>query len=175
MKVLAKKMSSLGLLRLKLIIGTITMVTAMISLPVGIAIIDAALLLNPYVLGTIIAGMLFFGLVAFFGFIRPYLIYNKSPDVLVETDGEFLYIHSKREAKILLKDIELATVYVSLPFLFQNDFLEELIIHLFSENYGTVHLDISGYRSFKLRFVSNVQDTGDNLIRFIQASIDNAN
>ena len=168
MKILAKKMSSLGLLKLEMALGTATMAAAVIILPASIAWIDYTLLLNPYVLGVIFLGMLLFASVAYFLFIRPYFIYRSMPEVLVETDGEFLYIHAKKEAKIPLSDIELATVYVDLPFIYQKEFITEIIIHLFSEEYGTVTLELPGHGNFKMRFVSNAEETGDSLIGFFK-------
>ena len=99
MKVLVRKMSSLGLLKFRMISGTILMTAAMISIPVLIACMDVTLFLNPYVLGFVIAEMLFFGLVVYFFCIRPYFTYRALPEVLVETDGEFLYIHSKKRGE----------------------------------------------------------------------------
>jgi hypothetical protein len=79
MKILAKKMNKLGLLKFHFITGTLTMVIAMILLPVGIISIDLSLMTNPYVLGFILIAMLGFGLVGYFYCIRPYISYNKLP------------------------------------------------------------------------------------------------
>ena len=166
MRALIRKMNGLGLLKLELIIGTLIMAAAVIGLPAGIMSIDIALMANPYVLGVVLIGILMFGSVGFFCFVRPYILYRKLPEVQAETDGEFLYIHTKKEAKIPLSDIELATVYVDLPFIYQKEFLVEIIIHLFSEEYGTVTLELPGHGNFKMRFVANAEDTGDSLIRF---------
>ena len=172
MRILVRKMSSLGLLKVEIIIGTIIMAAAVIGLPLGIALTDITLMSNPYVLGVVGIGMLLFSLVGYFIFIRPYILYRKLPAVQVETDGEFLYIHSKKEAKIPLLSLESATVYVELPYILQKEFLSEFIIHIFSEHYGTVILEIPGYGKFKMRFVSNAEDTADNLIRFIKDTLD---
>ena len=172
MRILVRKMSSLGLLKVELIIGTLIMAAAVIGLPVGIALTDVTLMLNPYVLGVIGVGMLLFGLVGYFIFIRPYILYRKLPAVQAETDGEFLYIHSKKEAKIPLSNLESATVYVDLPYIYQKEFLSEFIIHIFSEYYGTVILELPGYGKFKMRFVANAEESGDNLIRFIREVLD---
>ena len=172
MRILVRKMSSLGLLKVELIIGTLIMAAAVIGLPVGIALTDVTLMLNPYVLGVIGVGMLLFGLVGYFIFIRPYILYRKLPAVQAETDGEFLYIHSKKEAKIPLSKLESATVYVDLPYIYQKEFLSEFIIHIFSEYYGTVILELPGYGNFKMRFVANAEESGDNLIRFIREVLD---
>ena len=98
MKILVKKMSSFGILKVQMIVGAIIMLVALIALPVGIISGDPSLILNPYVLGVVLIGMLMFGSFAYFLFIRPYFIYRKSPEVLAETDGEYVYIHGKKEA-----------------------------------------------------------------------------
>jgi hypothetical protein len=162
-------MNSFGILKAQMIIGTITMLAAMLALPIGIAVADASLLLNPYLLFTVIIGMLMFGAAAYFLFIRPCRIYRQLPEVLAETDGEYLYIHGKKEAKIPLCDLGGTTYFVHLPFLYSNEFLAVLLVHLFSEKYGDLDLDIPGYGSYKLRFVSNVQGTADELISFINS------
>ena len=115
--------------------------------------------------------MLMFGLFAYFLFIRPYFIYRKSPDVLAETDGEYLYLYGKKQAKIPLSELEGASVFVSLPFLYSKEFIAVLMIHLFSEQYGDLTLDVPGYGSYKLRFVSNVRETADELLTFLNESV----
>ena len=76
MTALVRKMSKLGILKFEMIIGAIIMIAAMILLPVGIAIGDASLLLNPYVLGVVIIGMLMFGSFAYFLFFSSDIIYT---------------------------------------------------------------------------------------------------
>ena len=171
MRILVTKMKSFGILRAQLIIGALVMLAAMIMLPVGIMQVDPSMLLNPYVLGVVIIGMLMFGLFAYFLFIRPYFIYRKSPDVLAETDGEYLYLYGKKQAKIPLSELEGASVFVSLPFLYSKEFIAVLMIHLFSEQYGDLTLDVPGYGSYKLRFVSNVRETADELLTFLNESV----
>lgn len=171
MKILVKKMSSFSILKVQMIIGAIIMVAAMVMLPVGIAVVDISLLLNPYLLGVVIIGMVMFGSFAYFLFIRPYFIYRKLPDVLVETDGEYLYIHGKKEAKIPLAELAGTGTFVHLPFLFSKELVAVLVTHLLSENYGDLDLDIPGYGSYKLRFVSNVQKTSNELIAFINEAL----
>ena len=168
MKTLVKKMSKFGVLKFEMLLGAIVMVAAMIALPVGIMTGDASLILNPYVLGVVLIGMLMFGLFAYFLFMHPYFIYRKSPEVLAETDGKFLYIHGKKQAKIPLSAFADAMVTYHLPFIYSNEFVAVLIIHLFSEKYGDLTLDVPGYGSYKLRFVSNVQKTADELIAFLR-------
>ena len=171
MRILVTKMKSFGILRAQLIIGALVMLAAMIMLPVGIMQVDPSMLLNPYVLGVVIIGMLMFGLFAYFLFIRPYFIYRKSPDVFAETDGEYLYVYGKKQAKIPLSELEGASVFVSLPFLYSKEFIAVLMIHLFSEQYGDLTLDVPGYGSYKLRFVSNVRETSDELLTFLNESV----
>ena len=171
MRILVTKMKSFGILRAQLIIGALVMLAAMIMLPVGIVQVDPSMLLNPYVLGVVIIGMLMFGLFAYFLFIRPYFIYRKSPDVLAETDGEYLYLYGKKQAKIPLSELEGASVFVSLPFLYSKELIAVLMIHLFSEQYGDLTLDVPGYGSYKLRFVSNVRETADELLTFLNESV----
>ena len=171
MRILVTKMKSFGILRAQLIIGALVMLAAMIMLPVGIMQVDPSMLLNPYVLGVVIIGMLMFGLFAYFLFIRPYFVYRKSPDVLAETDGEYLYLYGKKQAKIPLSELEGASVFVSLPFLYSKEFIAVLMIHLFSEQYGDLTLDVPGYGSYKLRFVSNVRETADELLTFLNESV----
>lgn len=171
MKVLVRKMSSLGLLKFRMISGTILMTAAMISIPVLIACMDVTLFLNPYVLGFVITEMLFFGLVVYFFCIRPYFTYRALPEVLVETDGEFLYIHSKKEAKIPISEIEEVVAFAELPYIYQKEFLAEFIIHVFSEEYGTLVLEFSKQGKFKIPFVSQVRDTADTFIGVVNALI----
>ena len=118
-------------------------------------------------IGVVVVGMLFFGLVGFFMFIRPYLLYRKLPAVQAEADSEFLYIHTKKEAKIPLSELSEATVRVDLPYLLQKEFLREFIIHLFSEEYGDVILEIPGYGVYRMRFVANAELSANELARFI--------
>jgi hypothetical protein len=168
MKALVTKVSKKKLLQLYLIGGALCMAVIMLILPISLMVLDITLMTNPYVLCVVAAGMLFFGLVGYFGYLRPYLSYCKMPAVLVETDGEFLYIHGKKEAKIPLAELTYATADAQLPFLFQKEFVEDMVIQLFSESYGTLELDIDGFGTYKLRFVSQVEDTADELIAFLQ-------
>ena len=167
MRVLIRKMKGLGLLKLELVIGALIMAAAVIGLPAGIMSIDIALMANPYVVGVVIIGILMFASVGFVCFVRPYILYRKLPDVQAETDGEFLYIYAKKEAKIPLSSLSDAYVRVELPYLLQKEFLAEFIIHLFSEEYGNVVLEIPGKGSYKMRFVSHAKAAANELACFI--------
>ena len=173
MNVLVKKMSKLGILKFEFAIGALVMAAAAICLPVGIMFADITLLANPYVLGVVLITMLLFGLLAYFLFMRPYFIYRKSPEVLVKTDGEYLYIYGNQQAKIPLSAFEGAVVTFQLPFIYSNEFVAVLLVHLFSEKYGDLDLDIPGYGSYKLRFVSDVYATANALTAFINQAINN--
>lgn len=176
MKTLVKKMSSLGLLRLELIAGSVIMAIAMLLPPIGIFVADPQLMANPYVLGFVAIVMVFFGLLGFLLFIRPYIMYNKTPEVLAEADDEFLYIHGKKEAKIPLSHLSDSDVRAELPFILQKDFLREIVIHMFSEQYGIVILEVPGYGTYKMRFVSHAEITANELASFIyQASYQASN
>ena len=169
MKILVKKMSTLGLLKVHLILGTVIMAIAFIGLPVGVLFIDPMLFTEPTALFIIAGGMLFFGSVGYFIYVLPYLLYQKTPDVQVEADDEFLYIHTiKKEAKIPLAEIEEITVFPDLPFIYHKSFLREMIIHQFSEQYGNIDLDIANFGSFKFRFVPQVEKTSDELYKFLR-------
>ena len=168
MKILVKKMSSLGVLKLEMAIGAIVMLAVMILLPVSIISGDPSLILNPYVLGVVLIGMLMFGAFAYFLFMRPYFMYRKSPEVLAETDGEYVYVHGKKEAKIPLSAFDGAVVTYHLPFVYSNELIAVLLVHLFSEEYGDLSLDVPGYGCYKLRFVSNVQKSADELTAFLR-------
>ena len=85
MNQLVKKISKPSLLTVELIAGSIIMAAALLLLPIGIACIGPALLLNPYVLGIVLIGMLMFGLVGYFIFIRPFLLYRRMPAVQAES------------------------------------------------------------------------------------------
>ena len=148
-------------------IGAIVMAAAMLGLPIAVLSGDASLLLDPYVLGVVVIGMLMFGSFAYFLFIRPYRIYRKSPEVLAETDGEYVYVYGNKQAKIPLSAFEGAMVTYHLPFVYSKELIAVLMIHLFSEKYGDLILDAPGYGSYKLCFVCNVKETADELMTFL--------
>jgi hypothetical protein len=175
---LVKKISKPLVLKIRLIIGMIVMGIAMFILPVFLLIFNASMLANPYMIGTVLVVMLLFGLIGYGYFVRPFLLFRKLPDVLAETDGEFLYIHSKKEAKIPLSELTFAEVDVDLPFLDQPsvvmDFWEEIISHYCAEEYGTIILELEGFGKYKLYFASYAQETANNLIAFIDKAMNQA-
>ena len=174
MQILVRKMQKFGLLKLEFISGAIIMALAAVVMPVGILIHDASLLANPYLLGTVAVAMAMFLLVGYFCFMRPYLLYRKTPDVLAETDGEFLYLHTRKEAKIPLSDLTWVNARPELPFLFEKEFLREILLYFFSEEYGNVVLEIEGYGSYRMRFVPRAYDLARELADYFDKVMNNA-
>ena len=173
MNVLVRKMSSLKLLKVELILGTIFSAVAMIAIPVSIFCLAPDLLREPLAWGIAVGAMLFFGLVGYGLFVHPYRLYHKIPDVQLEYDDEFLYIHSKKEAKIPLAELNYVHITAELPFILQEGFLREILIHLCSDEYGRIDLDIDGFGSYKLYFVPHAKDIEGKLLRFFDGVMNN--
>ena len=173
MKTLVRKMSSLKLLKVELILGTIFSSIAMIGIPVSIFCVAPDLLREPLAWGIALGIMLFFGLVGYGLFVRPYRLYLKLPDVQLEYDDEFLYIHSKKEAKIPLADLTYVRITAELPFLLHESFWREILIHLCSDEYGKIELDIDGFGCYKLYFVPHAEDMESELLRFFDGVMNN--
>ena len=173
MNVLVRKMSSLKLLKVELILGTVFSAIAMIAIPVSIFCIAPDLLREPLAWGIAFGVVLFFGLVGYGLFVRPYRLYLKLPDVQLEYDDEFLYIHSKKEAKIPLAELTYVRITAELPFLLHESFLREILIHLCSDEYGKIDLDIEGFGSYKLYFVPHAEDMESELLGFFNGVMNN--
>ena len=173
MNVLVRKMSSLKLLKVELIVGTIFSAIAMIGIPVSIFCIAPDLLREPLAWGIAVGIILFFGLVGYGLFVSPYRLYLRLPDVLAEYDDEFLYIHSKKEAKIPLAELTYVNIAAELPFLLHESFLREILIHLCSDEYGRIDLDIEGFGNYKLYFVPHAKDMESALLRFFDGVMNN--
>lgn len=167
MQTLVRKMDKLGLLRFVLIYYAVIYIALALVLPVTIAVLDVTLFANPTVLAVVIIAVLFFGTIGYFSFIRPYFIYRKLPEVLAESDGEFVYFHGKKEMKISLNDLSYCSMEVDVPHVFQHGFIREFIIHKFSSNYGTIILDVPSHGTIKLKFVANAQDVANELLQYI--------
>ena len=172
MKTLVKKMDNLGLLRVVLIYYAVIYIALALAMPITILILDPSLFLNPTILAMVIGAVLFFGLIGYFTFIRPYFVYKKLPNVLAETDGEFVYFHGKKEAKISLNDLSYCYMDVNVPHIFQHGFIREFIIHKFSSNYGSITLDVPNHGSIKLQFVVNAEEVGKELLNQINENSD---
>lgn len=173
MKVLIRKMSSLKLLKVELILGTIFSAIAMIGIPISIFCLAPALLREPLAWGIVFGIIIFFGLVGYGLFVHPYRLYLKLPDVQLEFDDEFLYIHSKKEAKIPLADLTYVHITAELPFLLHESFLREIVIHLCSDEYGRIDLDIEGFGNYKLYFVPHAEYMEGELLRFFNGVMNN--
>lgn len=173
MKVLVKKMSSLKLLKVELILGTVFSVVALLGLPIGLFCVAPELLTEPLAWIIVLCGILFFGLVGYFLFVRPYRLYLRLPEIQAEYDDEFLYIHGKKEAKIPLSEITYVNITAELPLLLHESFLREILIHLCSDEYGRIDLDIDGFGSYKLYFVPHAKDMESKLFRFFDGVMNN--
>ena len=173
MNVLVRKMSSLKLLKVELILGTVFSAIAMIGIPISIFCLAPDLLREPLAWEIALGIALFFGLVGYGLFVHPYRLYLKLPDVQMEYDDEFLYIHSKKEAKIPLADLTYVQITAELPFLLHESFLREILIHLCSDEYGKIALDIDGFGSYKLYFVPHAEDMESELLRFFDGVMNN--
>ena len=173
MKTLVRKMGSLKLLKVELILGTVFSALAMIGIPVSIFCIAPDLLGEPLAWGIAFGIVLFFGLVGYGLFVRPYRLYLKLPDVQLEYDDEFLYIHSKKEAKIPLAELTYVNITAELPFLLHESFWREMLIHFCSDEYGRIDLDIDGFGSYKLYFVPHAKYMESELFRFFDGVMNN--
>ena len=171
MRVLVTKMNKFGVLKFQMIVGAIVMLAAMVVLPVSILAVDSSLLLNPFIIGVVLVGMLMFGSFAYFLFMRPYIMYRKAPEVLAETDGEFVYLYDKKQEKIPISAFADATVTHHYPFIFSNETISVFLVHLFSEKYGDLTLDVPGYGSYRLRFVADVKKSKDELLGFLRTEM----
>ena len=173
MRTLVRKMGSLKLLKVELIGGSICSALAMIAIPVSIFCIAPILLTEPLAWVIALGTMLFFGLVGYGLFVYPYRLYLRLPDVQAEYDDEFLYIHSKKEAKIPLADLNYVNITAELPFLLHESFLREILIHFCSDEYGKIVLDIDGFGSYKLYFVPHAKHMEGELLRFFNSVMNN--
>ena len=173
MKTLVRKMGSLKLLKVELIGGSICSALAMIGIPVSMFCLAPALLTEPLGWVVAIGIMLFFGLVGYGLFVYPYRLYLRLPDVQAEYDDEFLYIHSKKEAKIPLSELTYVNIAAQLPFLLHESFLREILIHFCSDEYGRIDLDIDGFGSYKLYFVPHAKRMENELLRFFNDVMNN--
>ena len=159
-------MSSLKLLKVELILGTVFSTLAMIGIPVSIFCVAPDLLKEPLGWGVALGALLFFGLVGYGLFVHPYRLYLRLPDVQMEYDDEFLYIHSKKEAKIPLAELTYVNITAELPFLLHGSFWREILIHFCSDEYGRIDLDIDGFGRYKLYFVPNAKEMEGKLLGF---------
>ena len=166
-------MGSLKLLKVELIGGSVLSGIALIGFPVSLFCVAPVLLSEPLAWVIVLIGMLFFGSVGYLLFVRPYRLYRKLPEIQAEYDDEFLYIHSKKEAKIPLSEITYVNITAELPFLLHESFLREILLHFCSDEYGRIDLDIDGFGSYKLYFVPHAKYMEGELLRFFEGVMNN--
>lgn len=167
MTVLARKIKSSPALTLYLIVGAVIMGAAFLVLPIGVFTRTPELLTNPYMWGAVLIGMLFFGSFGYFLFLRPYFQFRKTPQIQAETDGTYLYIYGKKEAKIPLAQMEGTYLDASCPYMRSHEFL----VHLFSEQYGTVIIEVPKQGKYKLPFVADARRVPDLILSWIQGAL----
>lgn len=167
MKVIAKKTKHLSVFIVRLIFGMLMMIGMVLGLPITLMCYDITLFTNlPFVL-VILGIMLLFALIAYFGFVKPYQLYRKLPEIQAETDGEYLYIHSKKEAKIPLSAMDGVYVTPEIP----NYMSSQYFVHMFSEFYGDVEIDIPEYGEYKLYFVVDAIEVANTIVAHVDKAL----
>lgn len=167
MKLIAKKTKHFSMFVLDLIIGIVMTTAVIVVMPISLLMYDVSLFANLQFTLIILGIMVIFGLVGYFGFIKPYLRYRKMPEIQAETDGEYLYLHGDKEAKIPLADMEDTYVEPDIPSLVTNEFF----IHLLSERYGNVSIDVPKYGKYKLYYVAHAEDVANTIVEIILEKI----
>lgn len=163
MKLIAKKTKHFSMFVFNLIIGMVMTTAVIVVLPVSLLMYDISLFANLQFTLIILGIMVIFGLVGYFGFIKPYFRYRKMPEIQAETDGEYLYLHGDKEAKIPLADMEDTYVEPDIPYMVTNEFF----IHLLSERYGNITIDVPKYGKYKLYYVAYAEDVADTIVEII--------
>lgn len=159
MRTLAEKTKMNTIILLDLVIGIVMLIGAVIVLPIGVFSIDKELLTNAFVWAVVLVAMLFFGVVGFWRYLRPFILFLKMPKVQAETDGEYLYLHSTKEEKIPLKDMKKAKIDVTIPYMLSHEF----VIHLLSERYGKITIKVPKHGKFRLYHIANAQQAADEI------------
>ena len=167
MKVIARKTNQLSPFVFDLIIGIVMTTAVIVVMLVSIILFDITLFANMQFTLIILGIMVIFGLVGYFGFIKPYLRYRKMPEIQAETDGEYLYLHGDKEAKIPLADMEDTYVEPDIPYMVTNEFF----IHLLSERYGNVSIEVPKYGTYKLYYVAHAEDVANIIVDTILEKI----
>ena len=80
---------------------------------------------------------------------------------------------AKKKQKFHLADLTYVHITAELPFLLHESFLREILIHLCSDEYGRIDLDIDGFGSYKLYFVPHAKDMESELFRFFDGVMNN--
>lgn len=168
MNIIATKAKNVTVLIIRLVIGALISAAAVIGIPIAAVVYELSFT-DPYVAGILLAIMAGFALVGYFCFMRPYIIYRKTPDIQAETDGEYLYLHGKKEAKIPLAELKDAYINDETPNINTSDFL----IHLLSERYGHVVIEDYKHGNYKLWFVSEAKAAATTIIRLVEGATRN--
>ena len=151
----------------RLIFGILIIIGMVVGLPVTLMCYDITMFTNlPFVL-IILGIMLVFALIGYFGFVKPYQLYHKLPEIQAETDGEYLYIHSKKEAKIPLADMDGVYIAPEVP----NYMSREYFVHMFREFYGDVVIDIPEYGEYKLYFVVDAVEVANTIFKLVDEKL----
>lgn len=158
MTVIAQKTEKTLILKSEFIVGSLIILASAIVLPVSVFSIEEGLIREPLLWGIVIATALFFSGGSFFMLIRPYLLYRRLPVVQAETDGTYLYLHSKKEAKLLLTDLEGASVF-AVP--------ENLLIQVLADGYGRVDITLATGKKYTLYFISRANQVPHQIASLI--------
>ncbi|MGN1060522.1 MAG: hypothetical protein ACI4QN_02200 [Candidatus Coproplasma sp.] len=154
MKEIAKKTNFKLLIYIELAIGILCYL--IIAVVTGLVIYYATVGgLGSVDLTTAIIVLAVFYLFFLFGgwwLIYRFVIWKKSPETLISTDGEYLYFYSKKkEYKVALADVE---------FVFAAP--ETLLIHIIGGGYGEVHITANGKKR-KVYFVDEANSVPDKI------------
>lgn len=168
MKPIAKKTEKKFLIIFDLVVGVLTGIFGGIIVPILIFCLDPSFLTNVYIWITALGLLLFFGLISYFASFRPLMIFKKAKSIQAETDGEYIYFHGNKEAKIPLKEMEGTSIDISIPYLLSHEF----IIHFVSEQYGKVIVDVPNYGVYKLYYVSNAKDVMMDIKKLIEDNLE---
>lgn len=162
MTVIAQKAEKTLILKGEFILGILIFIAAVIVLPVVVFSIEEGLIREPLLWGVVIVTALFFAGGSFLMLIRPYLHYRRLPVVQAETDGTYLYIHSKKEAKLPLEDMEGTSVFAT-P--------ENLVIQLLADGYGRVDITLADGEKHKLYFISHANQVPNKIASLIESRL----
>lgn len=167
MKTVAKKTDKKALIIFDLVVGILVGIFGGIVVPVLIFCLDPEFLTNIYIWITAIGLLLFFGLITYATAIRPLMLFKKSKEIQAETDGEYIYFYGNKEAKIPLKEMEGTSIDIQVPYLLSHEF----IIHLVSEQYGKLIINVPNYGKYKLYYIANAKDVMYEIKNLIETKL----
>lgn len=164
MKALAKTTSQKSLLTLHLLSGALISAVAFVGTPILVFSLDPVMVQEPMAWIIVLALMAFFGLVGYLGSFRPYQVWRRLPEIQAETDGTYLYIHGKKEAKLPLSQLDGTYLDAHLPYIMTREFL----VHLFSAHYGKVVIDTPNHGKYVLPFVADAREVPETIAELIR-------